>query len=213
MGFALCLSASSRRRCLIIALITLTSSCGGHVRDDDPRISGLIHHCFATVKESLFISGNCQNIEGSPYCDTVKALDAEQPSLSFAQLPPTLRAYHENPIYWAEQVHAVDRNLFGTHRDNLTIYGGLPVGTPLQIVEVSRWFNGENGTFWIGHAIIKDGEFKGRRILLPWEGHGQYGWIDAKFDIQARAESVIPEVDSRYLKSCETQQSGITISQ
>jgi hypothetical protein len=193
-----CLVFSKRLR--LTALIALLAGCGGPVRDDDARIGGLIHQCFATVKESLFVSANCQGIDGWSNCDTVKALRPEPLPSGVTRLhPPTLEAYRENPTYWSEQINSEPYRFLSTRPDRWIIYGGLPMGTQLEIVQIARWSNGENGTYWIGHAVIQDGEFKGRRILLPW---GDYGWIDAEYDVQARATKPVPKVDSRYLREC-----------
>lgn len=190
----------------LVVLTVLLSGCGGPVRDADPRISGLIHQCFATVKESIFISGRCQAIDGWPYCDTVKSLDpAPHPDWTFPQLPPTLQSYRDRQDYWSERIHTQQNHFYRKHGDHLVIYGGLPVGTPLEIVQISRWFNGENGTFWIAYANIQEGEFKGRRILLPWQGLDQHAWISAPFDHD-------PEVDSDYLTKCAPKATARVVS-
>ena len=189
----------------LFVLTAVLAGCGGPVRDTDPRIGALIDQCFATAKETIFISGYCQGVDGSSYCDTVKALNPEQPRVaSYAHLSPTLRALSEDPAYWSEQIRAQQKYFFGWHGEHPVIYGGLPAGTFLQIVQISRWFDGENGTFWVAHANIRTGEFKGRRILLPWEGYDQRGWIREEYDPKAKSR-MAPEVDSRYLTKCEAK--------
>ena len=165
-----------------ISLIVLLAGCNAtKVHDTDPRISALIHQCFATVKESIFFSGHCQPIGSWTYCDTLRSLDPQpDPRWKFPQFPPTLQAYHNDPIYWSGRIHEEEKYRQRSHiqSDHVVIYGGLPIGTQLEILEVFRWFNGENGTFWIAYAVILDGEFKGRRLLLPWEGSsGDLPWL------------------------------------
>ena len=192
------------KRFKFILLAGMLAGCGGPVRDTDPRIGALINQCFATAKETIFISGNCQGVDGWSYCDTVKALNREQQRVaSYPLLPPTLRAFSEDSEYWSEQIRAQQKYFFGWHGEHPMIYGGLPAGTSLEIVQVSRWFNGENGTFWVAHANIRNGEFKGRRILLPWEGYGQRGWIREEYDPKAKSR-MAPEVESDYLSKCES---------
>src|SRR4029077_4199330 len=93
------------RRLKIVALAAVLAGCGGPVRDTDPRIGALINQCFATTKETIFISGDCQGVEGWGYCDTVKELNPGQPRVAgYPLLPPTLRAFGEDPAYWSEQI-------------------------------------------------------------------------------------------------------------
>ena len=122
----------------MMPLILFLAGCGGPVRETEPLISGLIHQCFATVKESVFLSGRCQPIGGWPYCDTVKSLDEEpDPLWKGPQLPPTLRAFRENPGYWSGQIHAQQNYYFRKNEDQLIIYGGLPIGTPAPASSLS----------------------------------------------------------------------------
>jgi hypothetical protein len=186
-----------------IVLTAVLAGCGGPIRDTDPRVSGLIHQCFSTVKESIFISGRCQAIDGWPYCDTVKPLNPDKPRLAgVAQLPPTLQAYREDSAYWSAQIHAEQSDTFRKPGDHLIVYGGLPIGTSLEIVRVSRWSNGENGTFWIAYANIRNGEFKGREILLPWHGFDSSGWIYSPYVEKVDHD---PDVDTRFLAKCEAK--------
>jgi hypothetical protein len=187
-----------------IAVAVLLVGCGGPVRSTDPRIHGLINQCFATVKESIFVSSRCQPIAGWPYCDTVKALNAEQrPLANYAQFPPTLQAFREEASYWSGQIRAQQEYFYGNHQDRLHIHGGIPAGTPLVIVQMDRWFNGENGTFWIARATIGAGDFQGRQVLLPWEGYDQRGWIRDEYDPQTKLR-MAPDADPRYLRKCES---------
>ena len=186
-----------------IALIALLAGCTANVRDTDPRISALIHQCFATVKESMLISGKCQPLGTWTYCDTVRSLDPDpDPRWKFPQFPPTLQAYRDDPDYWSSRIHEEEKHRQGSQiqPDRVVIYGGLPIGTPLAIVQISRWFNGESGTFWIAYAVIRDGVFNGRRILLPWEGSGDIPWLTfAPSVLPSRAD---PVANPKMLSSC-----------
>jgi hypothetical protein len=197
------------KRLKLIVLTALLAGCGGPVRDTDPRISELIHQCFATVKEAIFLSDKCDPLGSRTYCDTVRSLNPN-PDPRWQQLqyfPPSLQAYRDDPVYWTGRIHEEKKyKLFEQLLpDHVVLYGGVPIGTSLEIVQISRWFNGENGTFWIGYANIQEGEFKGRRILLPWEGgRGSGGWIRNDYDPKAKSR-MDPGVDSHYLTKCEAK--------
>jgi hypothetical protein len=47
------------------------------------------------------------------------------------------------------------------------VYGGLREGTELQIVELKSDSNYEVGTKWPACAIVQNGEFHARRLLIP----------------------------------------------
>jgi hypothetical protein len=188
----------------LIAMLAILAGCyTSAVSDTDPRISALVHACFATVKESIVFSGRCEPMGTWVYCDTVQSLNPHpDPRWKFPQFPPTLQAYRDDPGYWPDRIHMAEKYRQGSQiqPDHVVIYGGLPIGTPLEIVEVSRWFNGENGTFWIAHAVIRDGEFKGRRIFLPWEGSGDFPWLTfAPGVLPSRAD---PVANPEMLTSC-----------
>jgi hypothetical protein len=198
-------SLVSSKRLRLMALTALLAGCGGPVRDTDPRIGALIHQCFATVNESIFVSAKCQPVGTWAYCDTVSSLNPHaDPRWTFPHFPPTLQAYRDDPVYWSGRIHEEEkqRQRGQFQPDRVVIYGGLPIGTQLEIGQISRWFNGENGTFWVAYANIQDGEFKGRRIFLPWEGGlDSHGWIHAEYDPQSRGETE-PGADSRFLTKC-----------
>ncbi|HXC10056.1 MAG TPA: hypothetical protein VNV61_14085 [Steroidobacteraceae bacterium] len=191
-------------RLRLIALTALFTGCTTiAVSDTDPPIRALIHQCFATVKESILFSGKCQPMGTWTYCDTVMSLEPHpDPRWKFPQFPPTLQAYRDDPDYWSGRIHEEEKRRQGSQiqADRVLIYGGLPIGTPLEIVEISRWFNGENGTFWIAYAVIRDGDFNGHRILLPWEGSGDIPWLTfAPGVLPSRAD---PAVNPKALTSC-----------
>jgi hypothetical protein len=82
--------------------------------------------------------------------------------------PPTLQAFREEPDLWSHRIHdALKANQPSLEPDYVVIYGGLPAGTSLRIVQVLSKFDGENGNYWMAFAVVLDGEFKGRRLLLP----------------------------------------------
>lgn len=201
------------KRLALIVLTALLAGCPATtaVRQTDPRIGAVIHQCFATVKEAIFLSTDCQPMFGYAYCDTVRSLDPEpHPNWQFPQFPPSLQAFRDDRLDWTRRIHEAEQYRRGHggieyRQDRVVIYGGLPVGTQIEIVQVSRWFNGENGTFWIAYAVILDGEFKGRQILLPWPGTGE--WIVVPYDRKTR-EFKDPEVDSRFLTQCEAKAIG-----
>ena len=198
----------------LIVLTALLTGCPATtaVRATDPRIGALIHQCFRTVKEAIFLSTDCQPNFDYAYCDTVRSLDPHpDPRWRFPRFPPTLQAYRDDPVYWSGRIHEAEKHRRGhggieSRQDRVVIYGGLPIGASLEIVQVSRWFQGENGTSWIANAVIRDGEFRGRQILLPWPGTGEE-WIDAALDLKTLVRNN-PDVDSRFLTKCEAQTTG-----
>jgi len=46
----------------------------------------------------------------------------------------------------------------------------VPAHTSFEIVQIFRWYNGETDSYWLASAVIRDGQFAGKRILLPWGG-------------------------------------------
>jgi hypothetical protein len=48
--------------------------------------------------------------------------------------------------------------------------------TTVKMVELRSQFDGENGARWMPNAEILDGEFKGRRVLLPEGDSSPVDW-------------------------------------
>jgi hypothetical protein len=100
--------------------------------------------------------------------------DVHVPAWDF---PPTLQAFRDDPDGWSRRIHESERRRQpALEPDHIVIYGGLPVHTTVKIVEVRSVFNGENGALWMPYAEILDGEFKGRRLLLPEGEYSPVNW-------------------------------------
>jgi len=52
----------------------------------------------------------------------------------------------------------------------VAVHGVVPAHTSFEIVQIFRWYNGETDSYWLASAVIRDGQFAGKRILLPWGG-------------------------------------------
>lgn len=171
------------------------------VPDADPRVSGIVGHCFNTLVETMFVSRYCQAL--GEYCDTAidlspyykNAVEATHPVE--ANFPPTLKAYRDNQQFWIDRMRVdLARSQPGLMRDRVVIYGGLPVGTRIKIAQVRKWWDGEDGTYWIAVGTIESGEYQRRRLLLPTD------WLRADALSQgARRYMVKPEPE--VLKKCD----------
>jgi hypothetical protein len=87
--------------------------------------------------------------------------------------------------------------------DHGVIYGGLPIGTRLEIVKISRWFYSEVGTFWLSYATILEGGFTGRRVLLPWYSSTDLPWIESGLGPKG-LDDPDAMADPRFLTSCQS---------
>jgi len=160
----------------VVAIATLFVACvtGDHTTDS---YSGqFVNHCFVTLKEAIFVSHECWR-GAWKYCDAVVPINPYPQSPSLTDYPPTLQAYRDSPDEWARRIHHFEvQNQPGAQPDRVTIYGGLPIGTTLRISQVLSKFDGENGRYWLTFAIVQNGEFKGRRLLLPRAAASVVNW-------------------------------------
>ncbi len=183
-------------------MLFLLSGCLTTDHSSDPHLANLVNRCFKTINEALFVSRRCEPLVGHKYCDSAVMLGPNENSPR-GGYPPTLRAYRSKPVYWSSQIHKYEkvrqRGQIGA--DHVVIYGGLRPGTRLKIVQVLRWFDGENGNFWIAFAAVQDGEFKGRRLLLPDESGAQWSWLITTYGPDQRPAKY-PVVNARFLTPC-----------
>lgn len=173
---------------------------------NDVQLSGLVHQCFSTVKESILYQTACppvgpwreRNMAGWA-CDTVTYVD-EFP------FPLTLQSYQEDPQHVAGRIREV-MTASDVRPGKVTVLGGLAAGISFEITQMYRWTNGENGTFWLAIASVRDGEYKGIRILLPWDGsprsYTKGPWmIQPKLATSPLRRSKYPEFDPKYMTRC-----------
>jgi hypothetical protein len=186
----------------VVGALFLISGCLTTDHSSDPQLANLVNRCFRTINEALFVSRRCEPLVGHKYCDSAVMLGPNENSPR-GGYPPTLQAYRSNPVYWSSQIHKYEkvrqRGQIGA--DHVVIYGGLRPGTRLKIVQVLRWFNGENGNFWIAFAMVQDGEFKGRRLFVPDESGARWPWLITPYGPDHRPTKY-PVVDPRFLSPC-----------
>jgi hypothetical protein len=181
-----CRAARSLSFCLLIG-----SLCGCLDRDlsADPHIAGdFAHHKFVTRQEAIFFSKECSRA-GWTYCDFVLPIAPhDMPTDSRTGLPfprtfpPTLAAFEQDKTTWIARIRAwAVAGQPGLQSDHTQVYGGLPIGTVIEIEQVKSIFDGENGRYWRVSAVIQGGEFAQRRVILPQGGGIPPAMVDWDF--------------------------------
>lgn len=182
-----------------VAILVLVAACSVD-HTDDPHLSGLVHQCFATVKDGIIYQTVCPPVSpgsfgfrGDSYCDTVTYVD---------QFPyaVTLNSFEADPQHWSEQISKTIKKASNAYGEFI-VRGGLPAGTTFEITQMYRWNNGENGTFWLAIAAIRDGKFKGNRFTLPWAGSPPsytFPWLRSAYP----RRTIYPAIDARYMTPC-----------
>jgi hypothetical protein len=159
------------RKMSLLAYTSLLTACTtNHV--DDQYAKDYLNRCFTTRSEAIFLSRECH--KGSwTYCDTARPILATV-HIPGSAYPPTLQAFHDDPEGWSHRIQENEKSKQPPlEPDHIIIYGGLPERTNLKIVSLQSVFDGENGARLISYAEIQDGEFSGRRLLLP-EGNNSF---------------------------------------
>jgi hypothetical protein len=176
-----------RRFLTVFALATLCAACvTNHTTDQYAK--DYVNRCFTTRTEAILLSRECS--KGAwKYCDTVQPIspDIHMPQFDY---PPTLQAFHEDPDGWTRRIDRVEmRRQPRLEPDHLVVYGGLPKGTELQVIELKSDSNYEVGTTWTAYAIVQNGEFHGRRLLLP-TGDSVVDW---KYVARCNSDTAVPD--------------------
>jgi hypothetical protein len=149
-----------------VAMATLCAACITTDRTADRYFSEFVDHRFTTLQEAMLVSRECW-VGAWKYCDSAVPIGPKTNAIP-TEYPPTLQAYQDDPGEWSRRIHSFERQRQpGAEPDHIVIYGGLPVGTTVKISQVLSKFDGENGSYWLAFATVQDGEFKGRRLLLP----------------------------------------------
>jgi len=164
------------RTTTLLACASVFTACATN-HTSDQYAKDYLNRCFTTRSEAIFLSRECRKGSWS-YCDTAQpiAADVHIPGWDY---PPTLQAFRDDPDGWSRRVHQSEmRRQPSLEPDHIVIYGGLPTHTNVKIVELQSVFNGENGALWMPYAEIQDGEFKGRRLLLP---EGQFSPVNWQY--------------------------------
>jgi hypothetical protein len=158
----------------LLACTSLFTACATN-HTSDQYAKDYLNRCFATRQEAIFLSRDCH--KGSwNHCDTAEPIvaDVHVPAWDY---PPTLQAFRDDPDGWSRRIHESERRRQpALAPDHIVIYGGLPVHTTVKLVELRSEFDGENGARWVPYAEIQDGEFKGRRLVLPKGEYSPVNW-------------------------------------
>ena len=181
-----CRAARSLGFCLLVV-----SMCGCVDRDlsADPHIAGdFAHHKFVTREEAIFFSKECSRGAWT-YCDFVMPIAPhDMPTDSRTGLPyprtfpPTLAAFEQDKTTWIARIRAwAVAGQPGLQPDHTQVYGGVPIGTIVEIEQVMSIFDGENGRYWRVFAVIQSGEFAQRRVILPQGGGIPPAMVDWDF--------------------------------
>jgi hypothetical protein len=160
----------------LFACASLFTACATD-HTSDQYAKDYLNRCFSTRLEAIFLSRDCGKGTWT-YCDSATPIlpDVHVKGWNY---PPTLQAFRDDPDGWSRRIHENEQHgQPALAPDHIVIYGGLPMHTTLKIVELRSQFDGENGARWMPYAEILDGEFKGRRVLLP---EGNPSPIDWKF--------------------------------
>jgi hypothetical protein len=131
-------------------------------KTNNPGLSEYVNHCFVTLQDAIYLSRECNAYN---YCDTVQSLNKFVTKLGY---PETLRQFRDDPGGWSARIRQGEDALEPPLKPGHTVvYGAIPAGTPLTVVQIMSRFEGENGRYYRTYAIFDSGEFKGRRIVLP----------------------------------------------
>src|SRR5450631_362732 len=180
-------------------------------KSSDPRLAGVMHHCFRATDDAVLYRTNlCPPIGGlsdTSTCVTVKYLNSFSP-------PVTLMEFKSNSdgaaASVAEQLTPGAKHGLLIPTPQATSLGPLTKGTSFTIEGMRRFSHPEQGDMWITTAIIRDGEFAGQIITLPWDNlylmfHGDGGWIT---DFVQREPFIRdpyrPQINSTKMIPCES---------
>jgi hypothetical protein len=199
----------------LLSLLSLTACVTN--KSSDPRLSSVMHKCFQTTDDAVvYETPFCPpqpGLSNSSTCVTVKYLGSFYPRL-------TLREFKSTSARVDEQVmHELRRpsenyqgGIFAPSSDKVRVFGALIWPTSFTIVSMRRYADYENDAFWIVTAQIRDGEFAGRAITLPWNSimrqfPGRDGWItDHAQQNPIRDSPYPPQIDSKKMVPCEPRQ-------
>jgi hypothetical protein len=196
-------SAWVRRWRSITACVTDKSS--------DSKLGGVMHQCFRTTGDAvLYQTNKCppqSGLNGTSTCITLKYLDRFSP-------PVTLNEFKSNSYgageRVAEQITTPTKHALLITTPSVISLGAVTRGTSFTVEGMRRFSHPEQGSIWITTAKIRDGEFAGQMITLPWDDlslafHGDGGWI--KDFVQREPfirDPYRPQIDSKKMIPCES---------
>ena len=210
-------SITANRPLMAMGALLVLLSLSGCVSDRsaDPRLAGVMHQCFRFTDDAvLYQTPNCPPTNsggGTSTCTTVRYLR------SFS-LPVSLNEFNSNSQGAADRVaeHLKPTPTGGpllralSAPPKATLFGTLTAGTSFTVEGMRRFSHPEQGSIWITTVQIRDGEFSGRKVTLPWDSldlefQGDGAWI--KDFVQRAPFSVDPYrplIDSSAMVPCKS---------
>jgi len=159
----------------------------------DPVAEGISNRQFELVQDSILYQTVCVPISkfltGSSYCDTVQHLGDEP---CFA---PNAADYYQHQSFWDEKLRKCAHDGDGAAKQKVLVYGLVTHGTSIKITEVASVQLGETGRCWFVAGQLEDGQYAGRRVLLPSCNHIGVSWL------RQAAASRMPEIKSEFLRA------------
>jgi hypothetical protein len=130
-------------------------------KTNSPGLSEFVNHCYVTQRDAIYLNRDCN----PDYCDTLQPLDQFASKRGY---PDTLQRFRDDPGGWSSRIReGEDRLEPPLMPGHAVVYGAIPAGTSLTVVQIVSVFEGENGRFYRTFATFDSGEFKGRRVVLP----------------------------------------------
>lgn len=192
----------TRLRAALMAATLLVPACVTTDQTNDSRVSNLVHQCFQTVHNTTFYETDCprgssRDEETRPgLCNTV----TDSNKTPYREPPPE----RPPPNELSKLMRKIPRK---EEKQAVTILGNLPSGTSFEVTKMLRVPFGEGDSYWLTVAEIRDGEFKGKSMLLPWNSslgfHAADPWITDFFQREPFQHSAYPpQIDLQSMTAC-----------
>jgi hypothetical protein len=195
---------------VLLSLLSMTACVTD--QSSDARLSAVIRKCYRTTDDAvLYQTNKCPPLSGSDTstCTTMKYLNSFSPPVTLSEFNSNL---HGAAIRVAEQVTPPAKRGLLIATPKVNSLGAVTRGTSFTIEAMRRFSHPEQGSIWITTAEIRDGQFAGQMITLPWddlylEFHGDGAWIT---DFVQREPFVRDpyrlQIDSSKMVPCEASE-------
>jgi len=145
----------------IVLLSWLSMTACATDMSSDARLSAVMNKCFRTTE------------------DAVLYLNRFSPPVTLSEFNSN---FHGAATSVARQITPPPKRGLLIAAPKVNSLGAVTRGTPFTIEAMRRFSHPEQGSIWITAARIRDGQFAGQMITLPWddlylEFHGDGGWI------------------------------------
>jgi hypothetical protein len=190
-------------RLLGLALVPF-SACVTN-KSSDPRLASVMHQCFQTTDDALlYQTPYCPSLTGvtsTSTCITVQYLNSFYPPVTLKDFNTSARA-EEDVMHELRRPGENGHGVFTPSVDTIRVLGALVWPTSFTIESMRRYSNPEEGGYWIVTVKIRDGQFAGQQITLPWSAfmHPSQafgGWITDSLQRQPFAHDAYrPQIDS-----------------